>query len=285
MYRLRGLGLHTSGSGSGWLPTPRVNEAAYSVVKGRRYETSLQQIARKGLWPTPRAGKVTDEEEASWLARRAEGKVATPPLSLAVRMWPTPRVPNGGRGLPKDASLVGNTLVAGNGSKLQLGLEEAVRLWPTPFARDHKSGKASEETLARNARPLNEVVVQRETFLTPQAFDSKPVMRTPEKRDATQGGCANLREVVTGEGGSLNPDFVTWLMGWPRGWDSLEPLAEAAYEDDPWRDGEWPGVPRVAKGVPDRVNRLRMLGNGWVPQCVAVIGRRVAALFTPTAGT
>jgi len=42
------------------------------------------------LWPTPRAGKTSDEKLDSWLARRERGEVATPPLSLAVKMWPTP---------------------------------------------------------------------------------------------------------------------------------------------------------------------------------------------------
>ena len=38
-----------------------------------------------------------------------------------------------------------------------------------------------------------------------------------------------------------------------------------------WNNGEWPGVPRVAVGVKDRVNRLKALGNSIVPQCVIPI--------------
>ena len=45
-----------------------------------------------GMFPTPRAGKTTDEDEESWLARHAAGKVSTPPLALAARLWATPRV-------------------------------------------------------------------------------------------------------------------------------------------------------------------------------------------------
>jgi DNA (cytosine-5)-methyltransferase 1 len=33
-----------------------------------------------------------------------------------------------------------------------------------------------------------------------------------------------------------------------------------------WDNGEWPGVPRVATGIKDRVNRLKGLGNAIVPQ-------------------
>lgn len=51
-------------------------------------------------------------------------------------------------------------------------------------------------------------------------------------------------------------------------------------DPDPWSGGEWPGVPRVAHGVPDRARRLRALGNGVVPQCAAAwAGRRAAELL------
>ena len=42
---------------------------------------------------------------------------------------------------------------------------------------------------------------------------------------------------------------------------------------EPWERG----VPRVARGVPDRVARLRALGNAVVPQIVEVIGRAIMA--------
>ena len=43
------------------------------------------------------------------------------------------------------------------------------------------------------------------------------------------------------KGGSLNPNFSEWLMGFPKDLD----------EDtiDVWSAEEWPGVPRVASGV------------------------------------
>ncbi len=68
--------------------------------------------------------------------------------------------------------------------------------------------------------------------------------------------------------GLLNPEFVEWLMGWPRGWTSLEPLTGTDYADH-WRQGEWQGVPRVALKVARRADRIRALGNGQVPQCFA----------------
>jgi hypothetical protein len=96
--------------------------------------------------------------------------------------------------------------------------------------------------------------------------------------NARPGGCAldggsnrpnDLEEQLGGAGGQLNPDFVEWLMGIPQGWTSLEPLPPEHWQrwltEDHWANGEWPGVPRVATGVKDRVNRLKMCGNGIVP--------------------
>jgi hypothetical protein len=79
-----------------------------------------------------------------------------------------------------------------------------------------------------------------------------------------------------GRGGSLSPDWVSWLMGLPVDWTSLEPLPREEYLD--WfhaqQDGTWwqeeRGLPRVATGIKDRVSRLKCLGNGIVPASLAL---------------
>jgi DNA (cytosine-5)-methyltransferase 1 len=55
-------------------------------------------------------------------------------------------------------------------------------------------------------------------------------------------------------------------------------LDEGGRIENPWANGEWPGVPRVAAGVKDRVNRLRCLGNAVVPQIPELIGRAIMKL-------
>lgn len=103
---------------------------------------------------------------------------------------------------------------------------------------------------------------------------------TPNASDATGGpgssgrdGGLNLRTVANGQ---LNPDWVEWLMGWPIGWTSLEPLPRGSWEV--WIEGvvagEWwleepDGIPRVCGKVPNRVARIKALGNGQVPLCAA----------------
>ncbi len=68
---------------------------------------------------------------------------------------------------------------------------------------------------------------------------------------------------------SLNPDWVEKLMNWPKGWSSLEPMENcdilAGWGDD------WEGdTPRTAVGTPNRVARLKAIGNGQVPVCVVL---------------
>jgi DNA (cytosine-5)-methyltransferase 1 len=66
--------------------------------------------------------------------------------------------------------------------------------------------------------------------------------------------------------GSLNPAWVSWLMGWPVGWASADPLGDVVM---PGWEFE-PDIPRLATGVKDRDNQLRVLGNGQVPACFVV---------------
>lgn len=118
---------------------------------------------------------------------------------------------------------------------------------------------------------------------------------------------AERRSMSAGNGGQLNPSWVCWLMGWPIGWTSLDPLNDILWLDwsvdpadmekpesyptpmsakkgktgntiqewgnnrfrrEPFKNGTGP-IPRVATGIKDRVNRLKALGNGQVPLCAA----------------
>ena len=150
------------------------------------------------------------------------------------------------------------------------GTRGGMSLLPTPAARDWKSGASN--LLGRNARPLNEVVVN--LLPTPKASDGPhggPTRRDTSGRyylpgqavplddrwvasDGTDYGPAIRRwEHVTGrpapcptEPGTrgnrrLSPAFAEWLMGLPTGWVTAIP-----------------GIPRK--------EQLKILGNGVVPQ-------------------
>lgn len=73
-----------SASASGYLhmiPTP----TTHGLDGGSNSRRSAKE---RGMWPTPRANKTTSESAESWLDRHRQGKVATPPLALAVKFAP-----------------------------------------------------------------------------------------------------------------------------------------------------------------------------------------------------
>lgn len=126
--------------------------------------------------------------------------------------------------------------------------------WPTPTKQDSENdGGASQ--YKRNSVPLNALVKK---WAIPREF--------MHKDSTTDRGKGNLGEQVQG---SLNPSWVEFLMQWPIGWSSLKPIKELIWLDwsvDPADTGD---IPRVATRIKDRVSRLRAIGNGQVPLCMA----------------
>lgn len=166
------------------------------------------------LLPTPRSGKVSDAKEETWLQRQKDGKVFTPPLSLAVKMLPTPT---------KDCATERTSKYKQGGTSLSL----AVKLLPTPTVQDAHNNAAPSQT-KRNAMPLNVAVLH---IPTPTAGDAKSSgTRNNPNSNANLG--TSLTDFVREDGGvgrqpmtqdtpKLNPDWVELLMGWPRGWTAL----------------------------------------------------------------
>jgi len=107
------------------------------------------------------------------------------------QMWPTPSATEGQRGVNSDVELLkqGKThREKGNKSQIQVTLDKAVRFWNTPKHGDLRSGLQK-----RQFNQMLNVQVCRE-------------------------------EKITGSGGTLNPTWVEWLMGWPSEWTDLKPL-------------------------------------------------------------
>ena len=127
--------------------------------------------------------------------------------------------------------------------------------WPTPKARDFRSGGTDPE--------INEEFMKRRPSMG--SIDLPPqVVQVELAKNGNQA-------LATG---TLNPEWVEILMGWPIGWtDTANPCP-----------GIWPGwpagmgphqhayePPRIApKGaVPNRVARIKACGNGVVPHQAA----------------
>lgn len=215
-----------------------------------------------GLWPTPRAGKTSDEKEESWLKRRADGKVATPPLSLAVKMFPTPSA--------QDAH--------NNGSESQRRRKTAplnaqvLQTFPTPTADDANNASANRsgqyQSLTRSAGgklnadwvdwlmgmpvgwsaavPLRAGAYAEWLARTQIGFVVQPSLCTPPSSHPQAGSRPAAAEHGAGDDtkGSFGPGG-----GW---WD------------------EEPAIPRTNAGGVERVNRLTALGNAQVPAVAAV---------------
>jgi DNA (cytosine-5)-methyltransferase 1 len=140
-------------------------------------------------------------------------------------MWPTPTTqetehPNAtltetGRRMSKDKE-----------SSHSLGLADAVRLWPTPTARDWK-GAAGFKSQARNMRDLT-FKAQLMDGHRPWPTMSANGMGNTGSREMLDKKIADgsiteheKKAMSAGNGGSLNPMWVEWLMGFPLGWTDL----------------------------------------------------------------
>lgn len=141
-------------------------------------------------------------------------------------------------------------------------------MWPTPKASAAGPDFAKVDRSATGISLATAVAM----LPTPCAQDAKngtlPISQ--RDRDSIPGYLLSSGERP---GGQLNPGWVEWLMGFPIGWTSLAPLPREAVEDcgsEEWWKAEPDGVPRVASGIPARIDRLKALGNGQVPQVAAL---------------
>ena len=128
------------------------------------------------------------------------------------------------------------------------------------------------------------------------------LMRMKEKGMITEEERRNLSQ---GNGGRTNPELLEWLMGYQRTFTGLIPTPRASdYKGSPmnryvgggtlqtsirrtsgshsaWQN--WPDEPnicRVVDGVPNRVDRIKSLGNAVVPQQFYIFFQLIADLMS-----
>ena len=90
--------------------------------------------------------------------------------------------------------------------------------WPTPQASDNRP-RATANSTARRIKLGKQVSLEAAVKFWP----------TPTSHNAKEGGFPsehnrNTPTLSAQAGGSLNPMWVEWLMGWPLGWTDLKPL-------------------------------------------------------------
>ncbi|WP_234819484.1 hypothetical protein [Rhodopseudomonas palustris] len=153
------------------------------------------------MWPTP----IKSDCEGGPDLTQSERGSGAPTLKTVSVMWPTACVTdsNGARNRTSGRSNPDSKHHDG------VTLNDAVLMWPTCTARDWRSIEASEATHDRNARPLSEFVGQWDVPTTTlrSILPDHPISTVGEES-------SHIRR-------TLNPLFVEWLMGWPRGWTCL----------------------------------------------------------------
>ena len=127
------------------------------------------------------------------------------------QMWRTPDNLAGGSNLPGiQKALDEGHLKRPSGQPIQIRLQDQVkepRLWPTPRAKE--PGR----TTKGFGRGLAELVEgKQQLFPTPTATERSGI-------NPKTGKGAGLSKTI---GGTLNPTWVEWLMGYPTGHTDLE---------------------------------------------------------------
>jgi len=217
-------------------PTPTAMDSA--VKEARSPEKMIRPDGRNVLRLPSLAEQVVQDNDFPYTREDLEKKQSGENYTVSKRHWPTPRVSDTEGGRAKNVELNNGSFSRKNQDGVRWGvkLRDAAENWPTPSANEDAAG-------------------------TPEGNMQRMLGNHPDVR--SQGG------------GTLNPSWVGWLMGLPHNWESLDPIVKEDF--DAWveyqRTGTWwdeeRGLPRVSTGVSDRVNRLRALGNGIVPACVA----------------
>lgn len=225
----------------------------------RSDELGLDNEVKK--WPTP-----CDDDANN--ATRASGEFKN--LTRDVQAWATPRA-NSGR---SDSSADQSSNLTNQASN-----------WATPRAED------AECAGSRITRGVDDTLYsQTRAWGTPRADEYKgtgPKGSKSQQYRLDKGYLDAQVEEITDRGKaseSLNPDWEELLMGWPIGWTDPARSCDGTFSGWPMgqcseqHDYEPPRTrPRVE--MPRRTARVKMLGNGIVPQCATAAYTRLLSLL------
>ena len=149
----------------------------------------------------------------------------------SAKMWATPRV-----GGEESFESVEKRLGTQKAKKHNLfaQVQHDMKLWPTPNAWDGNRGPRSKENLIEKSHQINLISAVKDAehpdpvhmWPTPRARDYKDGPSIPpsviEGRRSHNLGTKVEESTQTKGSGSLNPTWVEWLMGYPKGWTDLK---------------------------------------------------------------
>lgn len=134
------------------------------------------------------------------------------------RLLPTPRASDGEKNVRSQQGAEAEVARKGISG---VDLDTATRLLPTPFASDWRSGEVSQATLDSNSRPLREQV---KLLPTPRVYDAEhrgSGLTPAEAAGTTRPSLSSVVKEGEAPTGRLNPEWASWLMGFPPGWTEL----------------------------------------------------------------
>jgi hypothetical protein len=170
------------------------------------------------MYPTPTQDSVSERTK-----RYKQGGL---PLTMAVKMFPTPRVADIEGGAAKNVKMENGHFYRENkkGERWGVKLRDVMEMYPTPRA----SAAMTEdmETIAKRNKynsKLEEKIAM-DMYPTPTARDWKDTgINSNYKRMAEKSilsGTVMMKQKKVG--GKLNPEFVEFLMGYPLNWTKVE---------------------------------------------------------------
>lgn len=224
--------------------------------------------------PRPTSSTISSGQNVLWLEPGVE------PIILDEDLWPSPKASAAHYGRPRPNDR---------------GDLQARVLWPSPNAvgRPNEgnvrllrarvlSGEMTEEEAActggpgtsPNRRGGLDLRTHVSRWPTPSGRDYKDVGDSILAGTVPVNGLLGRAVGPSLEGGGLNPDWVEWLMGFPVGW-TVPSLTRADLRAHGWATE--PSLPRVARGVSQRRQRLTALGNAVVPDAAVWALHHLAA--------
>lgn len=159
-------------------------------------------------WPTP---YTTDAASAARHTTTAEAMHPGTTLTDAARLWATPAAANWRSGT------VGDDCFDRNSRPLQ---EQVLRLYPTPTSSMLTPGDMTQAMTAGSSpdRPSYAAAAAMTLFPTPTARDGDGGSAAPPGRQGAPALRDVMRVSAVNGGWFLNPEWVSWLMGFPDGW-------------------------------------------------------------------
>jgi hypothetical protein len=166
--------------------TPQ-GRSLFQLVPRTHLTEEIESSSSVEMWATPRTSDVksgrTLNEKGQRISKSSD-LVFGANLADQVKMWPTPQARDY-KG-PSGWSMKGT----------ETDLPQAVKMWPTPAARDYKGANSYERT--------------------------KNKLEQGERAQMGQLPNAVMMQEGKQISGSLNPQWVEWLMGYPEGWTDLK---------------------------------------------------------------